>query len=103
MTLVSNAFTASLAPATGRIHIQVNPIDSITINTDLTAEISRDSGTTWTAATLALTETLSDGTLAYEDNSMTISGQPSGTGMKYRIKTLNTKNIRIHGAVLQWA
>ena len=26
MTLVSNAFTASSAPATGRIHIQVNPI-----------------------------------------------------------------------------
>jgi hypothetical protein len=103
MTLVSNAFTATAVPATGRIHIQVNPVDSITINTDLTAEISRDSGTTWTAATLALTETLKDGTLAYEDNSVTISGQPSGTAMKYRIKTLNTKEVQIHGAVLQWS
>ena len=103
MTLVSNAFTATAAPATGRIHIQVNPVDSITINTDLTAEISRDGGSNWTAATLALTETLKDGTLAYEDNSVTISGQPSGTAMKYRVKTLNNKEVQIHGAVLQWS
>ena len=103
MTLVSNAFTATAVPATGRIHIQVNPVDAITINTDLTAEISRDGGTTWTAATLALVETLKDGTLAYEDNSVTISGQPSGTAMKYRIKTLNTKNVQVHGAVFQWS
>jgi hypothetical protein len=103
VTLVSNAFTATAVPATGRIHIQVNPVDAITINTDLTAEISRDSGTTWTVATLALTETLKDGTLAYEDNAVTISGQPSGTAMKYRVKTLNAKHIEIHGAVLQWS
>lgn len=103
MTIVSNAFTATAVPATGRIHIQVNPVDSITINTDLTAEISRDGGSNWTAATLALTETLKDGTVAYEDNSVTISGQPSGTAMKYRIKTLNNKEVQIHGAVLQWS
>ena len=103
MTLVSNAFTATAVPATGRIHIQVNPVDSITINTDLTAEISRDGGTTWTTATLVLKETLKDGTVAYEANSVTISGQPSGTSMKYRIKTLNTKEVQVHGVVLQWS
>ena len=103
MTIVSNAFTATAVPATGRIHIQVHPVDAISINTDLTAEISRDGGSNWTVATLALTETLKDGTLAYEDNSVDISSQPSGTAMKYRVKTLNLKEVQIHGAVLQWS
>ena len=103
MTLVSNAFTAKAVPATGRIHVQVKEIDSSTVNTDLTAEISRDGGTTWTSATLTLVDTLADGTKAYQNNSVDISGQPSGTSMKYRIKTLNTKEIQVHGTVLQWS
>ena len=103
MTLVSNAFTAASAPATGRIHIQVNAVDSITINSDLTAEISRNGGTSWTAATLVLKETLKDGTVAYEDSSVSLTSQSSGTSMKYRIKTLNTKQVQVHGVVLQWA
>jgi len=103
MTLVSNAFTAKAAPATGRIHVQVKEIDSSTVNTDLTTEISRDGGTNWTSATLTLVDTLSDGTKAYQNNAVDISGQPSGTSMKYRIKTLNTKEIQIHGTVLQWS
>jgi hypothetical protein len=105
VTLVSNAFTADSAPDTGRIHIQAKPIDSITLNTDLTAEISRDGGTTFTTATLVAKETLSDSTVAYEDASVDISGQPDATdhtSMKWRIKTLNSKNIEVHGVVLQW-
>ena len=102
MTIVSNAFTATTAPDTGRIHIQVNPIVSITINTDLTAEISRGNNE-WTAATLVLKETLKDGTLAYEANSVDISSQTSATAMKYRVKTLNNKKVELHGVVLQWA
>jgi hypothetical protein len=101
MTLVSNAFTADAAPDTGRIHIQVNPIDSITINTDLTAEISRGNGE-WSTATLVLVGTLADGTKAYEDDSIDLSGQTSGTAMKWRAKTLNNKEVEAHGVVLQW-
>ena len=32
-----------------------------------------------------------------------ISGQPSGTNMKYKIETLNNKNLKLHGASLLWA
>jgi len=103
MTLVSNAFTAGSAPDTGRIHVQVKEIDSITVNTDLTAEISRDGGTTWTTATLTQKETLADGTVAYEDSSVDISAQPSGTSMKWRVTTANTKELEVHGVVFQWA
>ena len=107
LTLVSNAFVADTPPSIGRIHVQValraaSTTQAFTVNDDLTAEISRDGGPTFTAATLVLKEILKDGTEAYEDNNVNISGQPSGNQMKYRIKTLNNKAIRIHGAVLQW-
>jgi hypothetical protein len=32
-----------------------------------------------------------------------ISGQPSGTSMKYKIETLNTKEQKIHAVALQWS
>ena len=102
MTLLSDAFTADTVPTVGRIHVQISPQVAITINTDFTAEISRDGGTTFATATLALTQTLADGTLAYEDNDVDLTGQPSGGQMVYRLKTLNLKEIRIHGTVLQW-
>ena len=30
------------------------------------------------------------------------TGDPSGSSMKYRLKTLNTKNVRLYGASLTW-
>jgi len=35
--------------------------------------------------------------------SVDISGQPSGTDMKYKVETLNSKNLKLHGASLLWA
>ena len=35
--------------------------------------------------------------------SVDISGQPSGTNMKYKVETLNSKNLKLHGASLLWA
>ena len=102
MTLLSDAFTADTVPTVGRIHVQIGPQEAITVNTDFTAEISRDGGTTFTTANLTLSHSLADGSFAYEDNDVDISGQPSGTAMKYRLKTLNTKEIRVFGTLLQW-
>jgi hypothetical protein len=102
LTLVSNSFTADAVPTTARIGLQVIENEAITINTDLTAEVSRDGGTTFTTATLVLVDTLADGTKYYEDEAVTISGQPSGTAMEYRIKTLNTKSVDISSVLLQW-
>jgi hypothetical protein len=102
MTLISNSFTANAEPTTARIGLQVIENESITINTDLTAEVSRDGGTTFTTAVLVLVDTLAGGTKYYEDEAVTISGQPSGTTMKYRIKTLNEKSMDISAALLQW-
>ena len=35
--------------------------------------------------------------------SVDISGQPAGTDMKYKVETLNDKNLILHGASLLWA
>lgn len=104
MTLLSNAFTADSAPASTIIGVQVVENESITVNTDLTAEVSRDGGTTFTSCTLVLNTTLgATGTKYYESASTDISSQPSGTSMKYRLKTLNNKDIEIHGVALRWS
>lgn len=102
MTLISAAFTAASAPTRGRLTVQAKPIDAITINTDLVGSISRDGGTTWTAATLAAETTLADGTILYVHDGLDISAQPSGTSMKWKIVTANSKNIEINGIGLRW-
>ena len=35
--------------------------------------------------------------------SVDISGQPAGSNMKYKVTTLNEKNLKLHGASLLWA
>ena len=81
--------------------MQAQFVSSSTINTDLTAEISRDGGTTWTAVTLAAGST--QGSFTLYEGGVDISSQPSGTSMKYRVKILNAKVIYISGVVLRWS
>jgi len=101
MTLISNALTALSAPSTGFITVQADPVDSVTVNTDLKAFISRDGGSNYSEVTLAAGATNSN-FINYE-GSVDISSQPSGTSMKYKVTTHNTKEIRVSGVVLRWA
>tara|TARA_B100000519_G_scaffold201682_1_gene217939 strand:+ start:667 stop:1668 length:1002 start_codon:yes stop_codon:yes gene_type:complete len=101
MTLISNALTASSAPSTGFITVQADPVDSVTVNTDLKAFISRDGGSNYSEVTLAAGATNSN-FINYE-GSVDISSQPSGTSMKYKVTTHNNKEIRVSGVVLRWA
>ncbi len=103
LTLQSNAFTADSTPTTARLLFQVKPLESITINTDVIGSVSRDGGTTFTTATLAEVIEYADGTKLYEDESLDISGQPSGTSMKWKLTTANNKAIEVSGVVLQWS
>lgn len=100
MTLVSVAYTASSVPSVARIAVQLADALTLTPGTDFTMEVSRDNGTTWTAVTLALTMPLFGGVKMYEGVA-TITGQPSGTSMKWRFKTLTNKGIIASGVVLQ--
>lgn len=100
MTLVSTAVTAASAPSTAYVTVQAQPVDSITLNTDLVAEVSRDGGTTWSTVTLAAGAT--NASFVNYEGSVDISGQPSGTSMVLRTTTANNKEVRVSGHVLRW-
>jgi hypothetical protein len=102
MTLISNAQIATAVPTSARIVLFEEDVDAITLNTNLKAYISRDNGTTFSQVTLT-----NEGYYATSKNILCglvdISGQPSGTNMKYKIETLNEKNLKIHGTGINWA
>jgi hypothetical protein len=99
--IVSDTFTALSQPDTAFVAIWHEDVDACTPNTDFTVEVSRDSGSTWTAGTLALAATL--GAAEILTCSVDISGQPAGTSMRWRFKFLNTKSQRLRGVGLQWS
>jgi len=101
MTLQSNSFTAEAQPDIARIVIFEEDVDSITLNTDLIASISRDGGTTFTNVTLVDEGNYESGKQILAA-SVDISGQPSGTSMEYKLITANTKDLKIHGVGLSW-
>ncbi|MCH9019625.1 MAG: hypothetical protein IIA73_04595 [Proteobacteria bacterium] len=102
MTLLANAFTAEATPAEARIVLFEEDVDAVTLNTDLRAYASRDGGTTYTQITLA-----DEGDYATNKRilagTVDISGQPSGTSMKWKVETLNAKELKLHGVALQWS
>jgi hypothetical protein len=100
MTLVSVGYAVSTVPSTARIAVQLADTLALTPGVDFTMEVSRDNGTTWTAVALALTMPLFGGVKMYEGIA-TISGQPSGTSMRWRFKTLTNKAVIASGVVLQ--
>jgi len=107
MTLVSNATTAETEPTKGDLVLThtTSGGGSTTINTDLKAYASRDDGTTWTLMTL-----IDQGNTGSHDivsaHNVDISGQPSGSEMRYKIETLNqsaSKETRIQAVSLGWS
>jgi hypothetical protein len=101
MTLFSNATTALAVPDDANIVIWQQDVTAITLNTDLKAYASRNNGSTYTQMTLA--EVASPTTGRILTGTVDISGQSSGTAMKYKIETLNTKIQKIHAVALQWS
>jgi hypothetical protein len=102
MVLVSNAQTANTAPDNARAVILYDPQVAATLNTDCTLEVSRDGGTSWTAFTLTKEADYDANVEILTTEDLDISGQPSGTSLKYRYSNLNAKDQRLHGVYLQW-
>jgi hypothetical protein len=106
MTLVSTATTAQAAPTKADfVMTYTDGVGTTTVNTDLKAYASRDDGTTWTQLTLASQGIVATHTILTAHD-LDISGQPSGTAMKYKITTHNqsvTKETRVHAVSLGWS
>ena len=101
MILQSNSFTAETQPDNARIVIFEEDVDSVTLNTDLKAFASRDGGTTFTQITLVNEGEYESGRNILSA-SVDISAQPAGTSMKYKITTLNNKDLKLHGCGISW-
>lgn len=102
MTLVSTTYTAASAPATAAFTMRyIEPNSDVTTGTDLTVEISRDGGTTW--STVTLTDLRVSGTTVVCSGTVSLTGQPSGTSLRSRIKTPggSPKEVRIVAHTLQ--
>jgi hypothetical protein len=102
MTVASVALTAATAPSSAKLVTQVKEIDSVAPNTDVICSVSRDGGTTWSAFVMTKKFTAS-AVAVYESATRDISGQPSGTSMKWKIVTANSKAVEVHGVCLSWS
>ena len=106
MTLVSTATTAVTEPTKGDVVLTyTNGAGTTTLNTDLGASVSRDNGTTYTAATLALQGTTGGHNIATVHD-LDISGQPAGTSMRWKVVTANqtiSKITRIQAMSMGWS
>ncbi|MFO7969962.1 MAG: LamG domain-containing protein [Candidatus Izemoplasmatales bacterium] len=103
MSLISNSVSAESQPDSARIFIFEEDDDTITLNTDLKAYVSRDDGDTWAEATLLdesdydISKRVLTGTV-----DLSASGIGSGTDMIYKLDTANNKDLKIHGTGLLW-
>ena len=108
MTLVSTSTTAEAGTTdTGDFVILYTPqVGTTTLNTDLVASVSRDNGTTYTAATLVGKGSYSGTTQIASAHNIDISGQPAGVTMRWKVATANqdaSKETRINGVSLGWS
>ena len=106
MTLISNATTAEAVATKGDLVMTyTNGAGTATVNTDIKGWVSRDNGTTYTQFTLA-DEGDTGGHTILTAHDLDISGQPSGSTMRYKITTHNqsaAKETRIQAVSLGWS
>jgi len=106
MTLQSTDGTALTDPTYGEfVTLIENETGTVTLNTDIKAYISRDSGSTFTQGTLVDEGTWGTNKKILGFHGLDISGQPSGVSMCYKIETLNqdaTLKTRVYATSIGW-
>ena len=100
MTLISESEEAEAEPSDVRLILFCEPVDTITLNTDLMGYASLDDGTTWEQVTLSDEGDYDSGKSIFSgDEEMT---SQSDQTMRWKVVTANGKHIRLHGVQLQW-
>ena len=101
-TIISDPFTSTTVPTSARIVVFEENVGTPSLNTDIIASISRNNGTNFTTATLTDSGyvTGSSGQRILTGTA-TISGQPSGQSMRWKLELANN-TVKIHGVALQW-
>ena len=107
MILISNTTAAQAAPTKGDIVLTyTNGAGTTTLDTDLTAEISADGGSTWTSLPLASEGSTGSHNIATSHDVTISSTITAPWNMAYRVKTLNqsvSKTTRIQAVSLGWS
>lgn len=102
LTVASTALTAASAPSSAKLVARVKEIDSLALNADLIFAVSRDGGATYGAFTM--TDKFTASAIAvYESDSLDISGQPSGTSLKWKVASANNKKFELRDIYLYWS
>ena len=91
MTAVTTAQTPDATVTKNRVLLEYSP-NTITINTDLSVDVTCD-GTNWTAAALVAAGTAQAGHNLAETADTTCGA--SGGSFAARLKTFNNKNVQI--------
>ena len=98
MTLVTTPQTADNTLASARVLMEYDSSNAPTLNTDLTAEVTCDNGSHWTAASLSSVSThVQSGHVVAETADTACF---PGAVFAARIKTFNGKNVPIYGLSL---
>ena len=75
-----------------------------TLNTHIIGELSRDGGTTYSPATLTRSSTGIDGaTSEIFSGDVDFTGDPSGTNVVGRIRTVNNHKVTVDGISVNWS
>ena len=74
-----------------------------TINTDIIGEISRDGGTTYSPAVLSrIPKVINGSTYDILAGDVDFTGDPSGTNLVGRIRTVNRDKVTVNGIAVNW-
>lgn len=97
MSVPWSAFTAPSVPTKAYVMVEAEAVvGTVTANTNLLVDVSRDGGTSWTTGTLVIRETIG-AVVTYEAIEMDLTAQPSGASVVARVRALGTAAIRVHG------
>jgi len=103
LDLETIAYTAAAAPTRMKILVVYEAVDSITLNTDMTARVSRNNASNFTAVTLTSAGSYpGGGGLIMAEGEVDVSAQPSGTQLVFNVQGANGKEVRIYGIAGTW-
>jgi len=95
--------SGTISPSDTTILIGVETAVNPTINTDYIAEMSRDGGTTYSPAVLSRVTDVVAGSLdRIVQGDVSFTGDPSGTNMVGRIRTVNKNKVTVKAMGINW-
>jgi hypothetical protein len=100
MTLISNSIEAELQPTKVRFMALVEPVNAITLNTDIKGWISEDNAAHYDQVTLT-DEGYFDATKKIYAGSVNLTDYTDKT-MVQKITTHNGKNLKVHAWAMMW-